>query len=584
MVINNKMKESVANAKEADRKKDFSPTKSDKSIHRVQHEPERQLGSLRGVIDNIRHDGGTPSVDSIATEMSNMPSAQRAPLLLALQRTHGNRYVQRVVAGIQAKLKVGQPGDVYEQEADRVAEQVMRMPESQVPRQPEGGEKEEEEILLTKEIQSYIPEVTPELESCIQALKGGGQPLPESVRAFFEPRIGYDFGGVRIHTDADANKLSEELGAVAFTIGKDVFFREAAYEPSSEVGKRLIGHELAHVVQQERGTKAEKESIGQAGDAFEQEAARVERVVAQGQEIPLRAASSVPAIQLEKQEEKRAPTAEGEKSVAEKGEVISQNNDTFFRLYNFEIGSAELKPAFKDALNQIAHIMTGVSPDATVEIHGHASQTGPEELNERLADQRANAVAEYLIAQGVLPIAIVGVWGFGYKKPIADNKTSEGRSKNRRVEILLNIKAPKPPAPTIKAPTPTIGPATTKPKPKAERECMGISCNAFEYIKKHWIPLIKEREVKEAIKREMAFLRITKYRDEYRRMLPEIFLYQPIDSWGPEYQKKSAMLNQKVEIDARRRIFSFIARYDPSFRLILPGGDVNKAVSSGYAK
>ena len=576
------MKESVAVAKEADTMS--SPTKSDKSSHHARNEPERQLGSLRSVINNIRRDGGSPSVDSIATELSSMHTAQRASVLLALQQTHGNRYVQRVVTGIQAKLKVGQPGDKYEQEADRVADAVMRMPELQVQRQSEEEEeKEEEEILLTKEIQSYIPEVTPELESCIQALKGGGQPLPESVRAFFEPRIGYDFGGVLIHTDADANKLSEELGAVAFTIGKDVFFREAAYEPSSEVGKRLIGHELAHVVQQERGTKAEKESIGQAGDAFEQEAAHVGRVVAQGQEVPIRAAPSVPAIQLEKPEEKRAPTAEGEKSVAEKGEVISQNNDTFFRLYNFEIGSAELKPAFKDALNQIAHIMTGVSPDATVEIHGHASRTGPEELNERLADQRANAVAEYLIAQGVLPIAIVGVRGFGYKKPIADNKTSEGRSKNRRVEIQLNIKAPKPPSPTIKAPTPTIGPAT-KPKPKAERECMGISCNAFEYTKKHWIPLIKEREVKEAIKREMAFLRVTKYRDEYRRRLPEILLYQPIDSWGPEYQKKSAMLNQKVEIDARRRIFSFIAKYDPSFRRVLPGGDVNKAVSSDYAK
>ena len=71
----------------------------------------------------IKSNGSTPSVDSIATQLSSMPStAQRAPVLLALQQTHGNRYVQRVVAGIQAKLKVGQPGDIYEQEADRVAE------------------------------------------------------------------------------------------------------------------------------------------------------------------------------------------------------------------------------------------------------------------------------------------------------------------------------------------------------------------------------------------------------------------------------------------------------------------------------
>ena len=86
--------------------------------------PERQLGSLRRVIDNKRHDGGTPSADSIATELSSMPSTtQCASVLLALQQTHGNQYVQRVVAGVgvQAKLEVGQQGDIYEQEADRMA-------------------------------------------------------------------------------------------------------------------------------------------------------------------------------------------------------------------------------------------------------------------------------------------------------------------------------------------------------------------------------------------------------------------------------------------------------------------------------
>ena len=136
------MKESVAITKTADRKKDFSPTKSDKSIQRVRNEPERQLGALRSMINNIRLDGGMPSVESIATELSSMHTAHRASVLLALQRTHDNRYVQRVVRGIQAKLKVGRPGDIYEQEADRVAEQVMRMPEPKVQRQVEEEEKE----------------------------------------------------------------------------------------------------------------------------------------------------------------------------------------------------------------------------------------------------------------------------------------------------------------------------------------------------------------------------------------------------------------------------------------------------------
>ena len=103
------MKESVAIAKEADAKKESSPTRSDNSVQRARNEPERQLGSLRGVIDNIRRDGGTPSVDSIATELSKMPmAAQRVPVLLALQRTHGNRYVQRVFSAARSS-HAGEP-------------------------------------------------------------------------------------------------------------------------------------------------------------------------------------------------------------------------------------------------------------------------------------------------------------------------------------------------------------------------------------------------------------------------------------------------------------------------------------------
>jgi hypothetical protein len=200
------MKASVAVAKEADAKKGVSPTRSDKSILRVRNEPERQLGSLKGVIGNITRNGGTPSVESIGTELSGMHTAQRAPALLALQRTHGNRYVQRVVSGIQAKLKIGQPNDIYEQEADQVADAVMRMPQPGVQRQSE--EEEEEEILQIKGHTGQTPEVTPDLESRINAQGGGGQPLPKSVRAFFEPRFGHDFSKVKLHTNTRAAELA----------------------------------------------------------------------------------------------------------------------------------------------------------------------------------------------------------------------------------------------------------------------------------------------------------------------------------------------------------------------------------------
>lgn len=238
------MKESIAIAKETDTEKEFSPNHSSKIIHRVRNEPERQLGSLRSVIDDIRSDGGTLSVESIATELSGMHTAERGPVLLALQRIHGNRYVQRVVAGIQAKLKVGQPGDKYEQEADRVADAVMRMPEPQVQRQVE-EEEEGEKFLQTKELTGHNAEITPNLESRIQAIRDGGQPLPESVRAYFEPRFGYDFNQVRVHTNTRAAEAVR-----AYTVGRDVVFGEGQYAPGTTAGQRLLVHELTHVMQQ----------------------------------------------------------------------------------------------------------------------------------------------------------------------------------------------------------------------------------------------------------------------------------------------------------------------------------------------
>jgi hypothetical protein len=323
------MKESVAVAKEADAKKGVSPTKSDNSILRLRDEPERQLGSLRGVIANITRNGGTPSVESIATELSGMSTGGRAPALLALQQTHGNRYVQRVVAGIQAKLKVGQPGDVYEREADRVADAVMRMPEPGVQRQvePEGEEtlqtkplanqitpliqvqrqmepeeevetlqakplteqitplvqrqveEEEEEFLQAKELSGQTSEISPNLEAHINTIRGGGQPLPASTRTFFEPRFGYDFSQVRVHTDAEGDMLNHALNARAFTTGLDIFLRQGEYNTGSSSGLKLMAHELTHVIQQ-RGIGLQlKLAIGRSEDKYEQKADRVAQQV-----------------------------------------------------------------------------------------------------------------------------------------------------------------------------------------------------------------------------------------------------------------------------------------------------------------
>lgn len=98
--------------------------------------------------------------------------------------------------------------------------------------------------------QSYGNAYVQKVIDRIQGERGSGQPLEPGVRSRMEAAFGEDFEDVRVHTDDEASRLAHELGAEAFTTGKDVFFRGGTYQPESEAGKRLLGHELAHVVQQ----------------------------------------------------------------------------------------------------------------------------------------------------------------------------------------------------------------------------------------------------------------------------------------------------------------------------------------------
>ena len=164
---------------------------------------------------------------------------------------------------IQPKLAVGQPGDPYEQEANRVADRVMRLAAPQsgeaehslsftsVRAQRKCGECEEEEEkkVQRKELgPNSAPGVAPPIVQ--ETLRATGQPLDSETRAFMEPRMGHDFGEVRVHTNPQAAQSARAIDAVAYTVGKDIVFRETHYAPASNEGRRLLAHELAHVAQQ----------------------------------------------------------------------------------------------------------------------------------------------------------------------------------------------------------------------------------------------------------------------------------------------------------------------------------------------
>ncbi|MCE7991878.1 MAG: DUF4157 domain-containing protein [Roseivirga sp.] len=194
---------------------------------------------------------------------------------------------------IQTKLTIGQPNDKYEQEADRVADQVVKTSASQKPaiqrkcvtRDQEEGvqqkpilQKTREEEVQTKPIPSIMrmdeeelkPKIQLKAEDEIQTKKdnqpsriarqniqtkieqsrGGGSPLPTSTRSFMESRMGADFSQVKIHNDSNAHKLSAKLNAQAFATGNNIFFNQGKYNPETRSGKHLLAHELTHTLQQ----------------------------------------------------------------------------------------------------------------------------------------------------------------------------------------------------------------------------------------------------------------------------------------------------------------------------------------------
>lgn len=141
-----------------------------------------------------------------------------------------------------------------------------------------------------------------EVESHIRS--GGGQPLDPSARSFMESRFGADFGSVRVHADANAAEAADALSARAFTVGRDIYFGGGEYQPATRSGMRLLGHELAHVVQQGSGIQAS--GISRSGDAYEVEAERAAEDVSTGRDVQVGLARSAPGVQrVEKAPEKK---------------------------------------------------------------------------------------------------------------------------------------------------------------------------------------------------------------------------------------------------------------------------------------
>jgi len=171
-------------------------------------------------------------------------SLRRPDDILRLQRSLGNHAVNQLMANrsIQAKLMVGAAHDRYEEEADRLAGLAASATMGETVEEPVT-----QNTLITPKVGFHTSD---QFETRLKAMRGAGAPLPDAVRGTVEPLLGADLSGVRIHNDAESARLNRALNAQAFTHGTDIYLGDDKPDPRSSEGRRLLTHELVHVVQQ----------------------------------------------------------------------------------------------------------------------------------------------------------------------------------------------------------------------------------------------------------------------------------------------------------------------------------------------
>lgn len=154
------------------------------------------------------------------------------------------------------------------------------------------------------------------------ALRSQGQPLDATTRALMEPRFGHDFSHVRVHTDARAVASARAIDARAYTVGPDIVFGEGQYAAHTSEGRRLIAHELAHVLQQRGSSQGGSLTVNAPGDAFEIEADAAARSVVAGARVAIPPAPGCRTVQ------RQGPADDQQKAAREAPDAITEGLKT----------------------------------------------------------------------------------------------------------------------------------------------------------------------------------------------------------------------------------------------------------------
>jgi hypothetical protein len=168
---------------------------------------------------------------------------------------------------LQPRLEIGAVDDPLEREADAVADRVMRMPEPaltlssalpRISRKCATCEEEEKQVQMKPAGGARSIGAAPPIVH--EVLRSPGRQLDVGTREFFERRFGRDFGDVRIHDDGVAAESARSVGALAYTVGRDIVFGKGAFATRADAGRRLLAHELVHTVQQGGAPSARRQS------------------------------------------------------------------------------------------------------------------------------------------------------------------------------------------------------------------------------------------------------------------------------------------------------------------------------------
>jgi len=336
-------------------------------------------------------------------------------------------------------LKISQPDDLAEIQADQVAERVMRMPGGEgkpwvstgsladtIHRKCDPCEEDDEtseRVMRNEAIVSATPvPLTGDIPQSIGSVtNSGGRPLDLQTRSFFESRFGADLSPVRIHADSAAAQSASAIDARAYTLGSHVVFDRGEYRPDSGDGRRLLAHELAHVIQQ-----------GAAAS-------------------PMKIYRSCPS-----------PAGIGNTSP---GSACTQGDPLF--VHGRKLKFCRDSDVLMDGQSRlVAQLLIDAMHATSITIHGNASIEGPSvEYNYNVACHRALAIVSMLRTAGItVPMGLIS---HGPTAVYGD------AIENRNVILQVTVPTPTPTPPPAPTPTPgpTPGPTPTPTFPATPSDC-----------------------------------------------------------------------------------------------------------------